>query len=561
MGATVRWRGVPAMVLALLLGGAAQAADFRGAFDKERVCFSPQPQGVLRHLCIEYTLHWRLFSLMGEAAVNAVLADWKVTDFAIATPAGTVAWRANLPPALHEAARRLELHVVMDAGVRTPGVAAFPWLRLDSGSPTRQGTPSYNVPGSPDWAKLFHTAAPQVHATGTGRVYHCVASPPAWASAGTAKTLMRGELTLAPTIVGASVFCANLSSVGNTGALSRAIREVCDGGAALRPSWCAPRKGHKPQEAPASQDDEPERRAPRAAAGCRGGPVDPLDRTAGATGDCDASADPLDRTAGTGTGRQGGIDPRNPQALSRAVTMDGATATYGGLPAASGTPGSRPRIRALVREVTTSNGSTAQIPFECHARQPLRRTYVQVEGASRHLRLDSAATGTECDGEVALRLPTELLAGNFCVLFAVEDRAGQVSNTEKACLKALKLGSGTLQISLSWSTDGTDVDLHVREPGGQTIYFARPSSASGGRLDRDDRDGFGPENIYWNGNAPDGSYFVDVKLHAGRKPTRYVVTVNAAGGHSQVRTGVLTRSGERARVLRFVKNGDRISFD
>lgn len=69
---------------------------------------------------------------------------------------------------------------------------------------------------------------------------------------------------------------------------------------------------------------------------------------------------------------------------------------------------------------------------------------------------------------------------------------------------------GVIHIALSWNTNRTDVDLWVTDSNGEKIYFDHETSASGGYLDRDDVDGYGPENIYWRKNAPDGAYRVEV---------------------------------------------------
>jgi hypothetical protein len=73
-------------------------------------------------------------------------------------------------------------------------------------------------------------------------------------------------------------------------------------------------------------------------------------------------------------------------------------------------------------------------------------------------------------------------------------------------------GTGDLAFRLRW--DGPqDLDLYVRDPFGEVIYYGNPVSASGGQLDVDANAGCsGPaehptENIYWEeGTAPSGTY-------------------------------------------------------
>ena len=78
--------------------------------------------------------------------------------------------------------------------------------------------------------------------------------------------------------------------------------------------------------------------------------------------------------------------------------------------------------------------------------------------------------------------------------------------------------SGAMQITASWQGNA-DVDLRVREPGGEEIYFGNRDSAAGGRMDQDANAECTPsrptaENIRWTGaNAPPAGHY-EVKLSA-----------------------------------------------
>lgn len=83
----------------------------------------------------------------------------------------------------------------------------------------------------------------------------------------------------------------------------------------------------------------------------------------------------------------------------------------------------------------------------------------------------------------------------------------------------LRTGDGDVKFTLTWDTD-VDLDLYVTEPSGDTIWYGNRSSTTGGQLDTDDRDGFGPENIFWPTDfARPGSYRVEVKMYSGNKST------------------------------------------
>jgi tetratricopeptide (TPR) repeat protein len=51
-----------------------------------------------------------------------------------------------------------------------------------------------------------------------------------------------------------------------------------------------------------------------------------------------------------------------------------------------------------------------------------------------------------------------------------------------------------LVVTVSWDTDGTDIDLHVVEPGGKHVYYGNQAPAgAAGKLSWDSTQGFGPE--------------------------------------------------------------------
>lgn len=64
-----------------------------------------------------------------------------------------------------------------------------------------------------------------------------------------------------------------------------------------------------------------------------------------------------------------------------------------------------------------------------------------------------------------------------------------------------------LRVVLTWDGDSTDIDLHVTEPGGETVRYNHSRSAAGGRISRDFTDGYGPEE-YLIRHAPAGVFTV-----------------------------------------------------
>ncbi len=86
-----------------------------------------------------------------------------------------------------------------------------------------------------------------------------------------------------------------------------------------------------------------------------------------------------------------------------------------------------------------------------------------------------------------------------------------------------------LAVVIQWNTDRTDIDLHVREPGGSHCYYGNSVTRKGGRLSQDVTTGFGPE-LYFMKRAPAGTYDMSVTYFSGNAvrsnvQTRVLATV------------------------------------
>ncbi len=71
-------------------------------------------------------------------------------------------------------------------------------------------------------------------------------------------------------------------------------------------------------------------------------------------------------------------------------------------------------------------------------------------------------------------------------------------------VRGVEVKVGDPQFTLLWDSKA-DLDLHVIEPGGKEIYWLDTKGSYNGELDVDNREGFGPENIYWLKQKDDGS--------------------------------------------------------
>lgn len=167
--------------------------------------------------------------------------------------------------------------------------------------------------------------------------------------------------------------------------------------------------------------------------------------------------------------------------------------------------------------------------------------------------LTSVATSFGC-AEGDLSGCTSLMA-NLCESHfitsknEIESKQDVIAVTEGA----LDTGFGDVQVTLTWDT-AVDLDLWVTDTEGEVIYFGNAQSGTGGRLDRDDMDGFGPENIFWeSGTAPAGEYKVEVDYYSGSPVTNYTVLVQAFG-HVKSFTGQI-RPDETILVTTFSESG------
>ena len=95
-------------------------------------------------------------------------------------------------------------------------------------------------------------------------------------------------------------------------------------------------------------------------------------------------------------------------------------------------------------------------------------------------------------------------------------------DTASVAEKAKHIGqSGNLKITLLWNFQG-DIDLHVTQPNGRTIYYEESKDTStGGFLDVDNRNGGNgsAENMYWE-NPPKGEYQVKLVYYKESLATR-----------------------------------------
>ncbi len=142
---------------------------------------------------------------------------------------------------------------------------------------------------------------------------------------------------------------------------------------------------------------------------------------------------------------------------------------------------------------------------------------------------------------------------------AVQTPTGDVSSSQVLPLESIEVGTGEVQVSVSWDTP-TDVDIWLIEPDGTIIFWAATQSPAGGQLDLDSNpaciiDNVNNENITYEGvTAPSGEYTVVVDYFSDcgvADDTNYVVTVRANGDARTV-SGVFVPGDADVEVARFI---------
>jgi hypothetical protein len=222
--------------------------------------------------------------------------------------------------------------------------------------------------------------------------------------------------------------------------------------------------------------------------------------------------------------------------IAAVTTVDGSASArfVGGAPPS----GAGPQVM-ISTNASVIPGGTARVRLA--ADRGFSTAIIGIAGVDGYyeLTLPSAATA-----ELLVTLSQQLDVDSFEWAMSV---GGPVATSHA---NVVNVGTGDVQVSLSWNTTA-DVDLHVVDPSGEEILYLNRMSASGGELDLDSNAGCsdGPrnENITWPaGAAPAGTYrvLVDYWSSCEAPSTPYTVTINVKGREVQTFTGTFTGEGD-----------------
>jgi hypothetical protein len=108
-------------------------------------------------------------------------------------------------------------------------------------------------------------------------------------------------------------------------------------------------------------------------------------------------------------------------------------------------------------------------------------------------------------------------------------------------------------VMIAWSTDSTDVDLHVVDPAGEECYYGHRQTAAGGYLTQDVTTGYGPE-MFIQPQARAGSYRIFAHFFGSNR--------NRASARTRVLATVVKRWGSAneevvTRAITLGDTGDR----
>ena len=139
---------------------------------------------------------------------------------------------------------------------------------------------------------------------------------------------------------------------------------------------------------------------------------------------------------------------------------------------------------------------------------------------------------------VVLVVKQDISLEEFTLQFAYIDMSGEVSQIYTVDVSLIQVGTGKLQVSVSFD-NAKDIDLHLIEPNGAHIYYGHSSSSNGGQLDLDSNagcsiDNINNENIYYEDDATveAGTYKAYVVMYENcdeSVATNYVLTVRYNG--------------------------------
>lgn len=247
--------------------------------------------------------------------------------------------------------------------------------------------------------------------------------------------------------------------------------------------------------------------------------------------------------------------PENNQnpSIQDVLSVQGGTFHEGSLPQPTGDPQSQPQINGITGNSVVIPGGSVTLTVDAQDPQSdLSTLYIGAEGMDGYFTVDVSQNKALT---VVLLISQGLTRDTVRILMGGGDAAGNIGPFVGWTMVRTQVGTGKLQVSLSWNQPN-DLDLHLVEPTGEEIYYGNPTSSAGGYLDLDSNagcsiDGVNNENITYPDSVtlPAGQYIVRVDFWSDcnvTDTTRYTVSARLNGSLVSADSGSNPYSGSFA---------------
>lgn len=235
----------------------------------------------------------------------------------------------------------------------------------------------------------------------------------------------------------------------------------------------------------------------------------------------------------------GGVNPNAPT-IKNYFTVEGASYSMNNLP--TSTIEMTPYVE-MNNTVIPGGSNYVTVSSMVEAAKIL----IGVDGVRGHFEMVPNNRGmNEIVYDFVMIMNQNLEGDSFTITIGIVDENGDVSEYWTTEMTIHVVGTGTLQVSLSFDNN-KDVDLHLFEPNGYHIYYGDRVSENGGVLDLDSNpscsiDGINNENITYGEDAyvEPGEYTVYVDMWENCDPsvaTNFVLSVFYGGNLIQTVEG------------------------
>jgi hypothetical protein len=232
---------------------------------------------------------------------------------------------------------------------------------------------------------------------------------------------------------------------------------------------------------------------------------------------------------------QGGIDSLVEGPHSDVIAVRDADYNVGAPPSAAGADAGVPTILRVTGPATVTNGGTAILHVEVTPPVADPVFLVRLEGEEGY----HTVPGADPEGDGVYDISVQVSGGanqtSLVLSVSLLDAAGNPGPAQQIEIVLVHSGTGDVKVTLSFDRLH-DLDLHVIEPNGDEIFYQRPESVTGGRLDLDSGANCLPspahsENIFWpSGGAPAGEYRIHVQNFQSCTAGKIAFTVTVAHG-------------------------------